>query len=106
MRALAFVCTLNSSPAPSSSHLIADQVRAEFESLGVSGEVVRVADHDIRPGVGLDMGDGDAWPALRQRVGKRGRRPQGELRPVPGPQRPGLLRAAPPLSVQPAATVR
>ncbi|MER7943344.1 MULTISPECIES: flavodoxin family protein [unclassified Streptomyces] len=68
MRALAFVCTLNSSPTPSSSHLIADQVMAEFESLGVSGEVVRVADHDIRPGVGLDMGDGDAWPALREKV--------------------------------------
>ncbi|MFB4419775.1 flavodoxin family protein [Streptomyces sp. QL37] len=68
MRAVAFVCTLNSSPAPSSSHLIADQVMAEFESLGVSGEVVRVADHDIRPGVGLDMGDGDEWPALREKV--------------------------------------
>ncbi|MFG2589489.1 NAD(P)H-dependent oxidoreductase [Streptomyces sp. NBC_01166] len=68
MRALAFVCTLNSSPTPSSSHLIADQVMAEFESLGVSGEVVRVADHDIRPGVEIDMGDGDAWPALREKV--------------------------------------
>ncbi|MFD6276064.1 flavodoxin family protein [Streptomyces sp. NPDC060209] len=68
MRALAFVCTLNSSPTPSSSHLIADQVMAEFEGLGVSGEVVRVADHDIRPGVALDMGDGDAWPALREKV--------------------------------------
>ncbi|MEU0300825.1 NAD(P)H-dependent oxidoreductase [Streptomyces sp. NPDC006175] len=68
MRALAFVCTLNSSPTPSSSHLIADQVMAEFESLGVSGEVVRVADHDIRPGVQLDMGEGDAWPALREKV--------------------------------------
>ncbi|MFC8594924.1 flavodoxin family protein [Streptomyces atroolivaceus] len=68
MRALAFVCTLNPSPAPSSSHLLADQVMAEFASLGVGGEVVRVADHDIRPGVQIDMGDGDAWPALREKV--------------------------------------
>ncbi|MFC9945705.1 flavodoxin family protein [Streptomyces pratensis] len=68
MRALAFVCTLTPSPAPSSSHLLADQVMAEFESLGVHGEVVRAADHDIRPGVELDMGAGDAWPALREKV--------------------------------------
>ncbi|MFH8755750.1 flavodoxin family protein [Streptomyces atroolivaceus] len=68
MRALAFVCTLNPSPAPSSSHLLADQVMAEFASLGVGGEVVRVADHEIRPGVQIDMGDGDAWPALREKV--------------------------------------
>lgn len=68
VRALAFVCTLNPSPAPSSSHLLADQVMAELASLGVDGEVVRVADHDIRPGVQIDMGDGDAWPALREKV--------------------------------------
>lgn len=54
MRALALVCTLNASPARSSSHLIAEQVMAEQRDLGVAGEVVRVADHDVRPGVGLD----------------------------------------------------
>jgi multimeric flavodoxin WrbA len=68
VRALALVCTLNASPAPSSSHLIADQVMAELRDLGVPGEVVRVADHDIRPGVQIDMGRGDAWPSIRQMV--------------------------------------
>ncbi|MFS0691203.1 flavodoxin family protein [Streptomyces nitrosporeus] len=68
MRALALVCTLNASPARSSSHLLAEQVMAEFERHGVWGEIVRVADHDVRPGVGVDMGGGDAWPALRKKV--------------------------------------
>ncbi|MFE9851851.1 flavodoxin family protein [Streptomyces sp. NPDC005576] len=68
MRALALVCTLNASPAPSSSQLLAEQVMAEFERLGVPGEIVRVADHDVLPGVGLDMGDGDGWPVLRSKV--------------------------------------
>ncbi|MEW2070976.1 NAD(P)H-dependent oxidoreductase [Streptomyces sp. NPDC007346] len=68
MRALALVCTLNASPAPSSSHHLAGQVMAEFERHGVRGEIVRVADHDVRPGVEVDMGDGDAWPALREKV--------------------------------------
>ncbi|NUV71610.1 MULTISPECIES: flavodoxin family protein [unclassified Streptomyces] len=68
MRALALVCTLNASPAPSSSQRIAEQVMAQFARHDVRGEVVRVADHDVRPGIGVDMGDGDAWPALREKV--------------------------------------
>lgn len=68
MRALSLVCTLNSSPTPSSSHTLSDQVMAEFDKLGVEVETVRVADHDIRPGVAVDLGDGDAWPSLREKV--------------------------------------
>ncbi|MGW8985893.1 flavodoxin family protein [Streptomyces parvus] len=68
MRALALVCTLNASPAPSSSQRIAEQVMAQFARHDVPGEVVRVADHDVRPGIEVDMGDGDAWPALREKV--------------------------------------
>ncbi|MFD4017892.1 NAD(P)H-dependent oxidoreductase [Streptomyces sp. SH5] len=68
MRALALVCTLNASPSPSSSQRLAEQVMAQFARHEVPGEVVRVADHDVRPGIGVDMGDGDAWPALREKV--------------------------------------
>ncbi|OKJ50966.1 flavodoxin family protein [Streptomyces sp. CB02115] len=68
MRALALVCTLNASPAPSSSHRLAEQVMAQFARHDVRGEIVRVADQDVRPGIGVDMGDGDAWPALREKV--------------------------------------
>ena len=35
---------------------------------GVTGEIVRALDHDIKPGVTSDEGAGDAWPALRERV--------------------------------------
>ncbi|KAB2593891.1 flavodoxin family protein [Streptomyces arboris] len=68
MRALALVCTLNPSPARSSSHHLAEQVMAEFARHDVRGEIVRVADHDVRPGVEVDMGDGDAWPAIREKM--------------------------------------
>ncbi|MFJ5867881.1 flavodoxin family protein [Streptomyces parvus] len=68
MRALALVCTLNASPAPSSSQRLAEQVMAQLARHDVPGEVVRVADHDVRPGIEVDMGDGDAWPALREKV--------------------------------------
>ncbi|MEU3792448.1 NAD(P)H-dependent oxidoreductase [Streptomyces fructofermentans] len=68
MRALSLVCSLTASPASSSSHLLAEQVMTEFRDLGVEGEVVRVADLDVRPGVEVDMGDGDQWPRLREKV--------------------------------------
>ena len=29
---------------------------------------IRVVDHDVKPGVQIDMGAGDEWPALRQQV--------------------------------------
>jgi multimeric flavodoxin WrbA len=68
LRALALVCTLKPSPAPSSSDLIARQVLDALGEHGVSGEVVRVIDHDVKPGVEIDMGEGDAWPAIREKV--------------------------------------
>ncbi|MBO1335706.1 flavodoxin family protein [Streptomyces sp. VRA16 Mangrove soil] len=68
MRALSLVCTLNASPAPSSSRLLSDQVCAELDKLGVATETVRVVDHDVRPGIETDMGEGDAWPLLRDKV--------------------------------------
>jgi multimeric flavodoxin WrbA len=68
LRALALVCSLKPSPAESSSDLIARQVLEALAGHDVVGEVVRVVDHDVKPGVEKDMGDGDAWPALREQV--------------------------------------
>ncbi|PXY30496.1 flavodoxin [Prauserella coralliicola] len=68
MRALALACSLKPSTERSSSQLIAEQVLGELKSHGVEGDVVRVVDHDIKPGVEPDMGDGDEWPRLRERI--------------------------------------
>jgi multimeric flavodoxin WrbA len=68
LRALALVCSLKASPAPSSSDLMARQVLEELAKHGVAGEVVRVVDHDVKPGVEVDMGDGDEWPAIREQM--------------------------------------
>ncbi|GAB3350517.1 flavodoxin family protein [Modestobacter lapidis] len=68
LRALALVCTLTPSPAESSSALMAEQVLGALAPHGVTGELVRVVDHDVRPGVQLDMGAGDAWPTIRAKL--------------------------------------
>ncbi|MFF1594257.1 flavodoxin family protein [Streptomyces sp. NPDC058286] len=68
MHALSLVCTLNASPVPSSSRLLSDQVMSEFAKLDVSGETVRVADCNVLSGIGVDLGAGDDWPQLREKV--------------------------------------
>jgi len=68
LKALVLVCSLNPSPKESSSELLARQVLTELEKYNVQGSTVRVVDHDIKPGVEIDMGDGDAWPQIRQQM--------------------------------------
>lgn len=66
--ALALVCTLKKSPTPSSSEILAREVLDELARHDVYGSLVRVVDHDVRFGVSVDEGDGDAWPGIRERV--------------------------------------
>ncbi|MGY1806077.1 flavodoxin family protein [Blastococcus sp. SYSU D00669] len=68
LRALALVCSLKPSPEPSSSQKLAQEVLDALAEQGVAGEVVRVLDHDVKPGVQVDMGQGDEWPAIRQKL--------------------------------------
>ncbi|MGW6613273.1 flavodoxin family protein [Streptomyces erythrochromogenes] len=68
LRAVALVCTLSPSPAPSSSQLLADQTMAALAEHGVTGKTIRIADHDVKSGVKTDMGDGDAWPEIRDTI--------------------------------------
>ena len=68
LTAVALTCSLKPSPATSSTDLLASQVLAELATHGVTGHLVRVVDHDVKPGVEADMGDGDAWPVIRQQI--------------------------------------
>lgn len=68
LTALALVCTLKASPADSSSDVIARDVLAALAAHDVDGSVIRVVDHDVRPGVEKDMGSGDEWPAIRSQI--------------------------------------
>ncbi|EIK54514.1 hypothetical protein YO5_17150 [Stutzerimonas stutzeri TS44] len=61
-------CTLKSSPAASSCELLLRQTLGAFAEHGASGELLRAADFDIRPGVRSDEGNGDEWPLLRGKI--------------------------------------
>jgi multimeric flavodoxin WrbA len=68
LTALALNCTLRPSPAESSSALLGQQVLDALTEHDVTGSMVRVVDHDVMPGVELDMGQGDAWPKIREQL--------------------------------------
>jgi multimeric flavodoxin WrbA len=68
LHAVALCCTLSPSPAESSSQLLAEQVCAQLSRHDCACELIRLVDHDIRPGVAVDMGHGDEWPEIRRRI--------------------------------------
>ncbi|MCP3754584.1 flavodoxin family protein [Streptomyces sp. TBY4] len=68
LRAVALVCTLSPSPKPSSSQLLAEQTMAALADHGVTGKTIRIADHDVKTGISTDLGDGDAWPEIRDTI--------------------------------------
>jgi multimeric flavodoxin WrbA len=68
LSAVVLNCTLKRSPAPSNTDALAAVVVEELERRGVAVETHRVVDRVVHPGVSSDEGDGDEWPALRERI--------------------------------------
>jgi multimeric flavodoxin WrbA len=70
LTAVAINCSLKKSNGePSSTDVMIGLIA---ESLGKHDvrltETIRIADHNVAPGVDTDMGDGDEWPQLRARI--------------------------------------
>jgi multimeric flavodoxin WrbA len=68
LKALILVCTLSPSPKKSSSDLLAQQVGQKLSEHGVQPEILRVVDYNVMPGVLKDMGEGDDWPGIREKI--------------------------------------
>jgi multimeric flavodoxin WrbA len=68
LTAIALNCTLKPGKEASSTDKLLGEVLAELKAHDVTGEVVRVAALNIKPGVTSDEGAGDEWPALRARI--------------------------------------
>jgi multimeric flavodoxin WrbA len=68
VQATVLSCTLKPSPEESNTEALATVVTAELEAAGVDCETIRLADRNLPPGVETDMGDGDDWPAIHDRI--------------------------------------
>lgn len=68
LTALTLICTLKKSPEKSSTEKIANDLNVELEKYNITNELLRIADFNVAPGVKTDMGEGDEWPVLRQKM--------------------------------------
>jgi multimeric flavodoxin WrbA len=70
LSAIALNCTLKASGhEPSSTDRMISLILDALGKQGVTcAGTIRVADHDVKPGVTSDEGEGDAWPELRRRI--------------------------------------
>ncbi|MFC6063636.1 flavodoxin family protein [Streptomyces ochraceiscleroticus] len=68
MRALVINCTLKPSPQPSNTEALAGVVVRALDTHGVTARTVRAVDLNLLPGVQTDMGEGDDWPAVHEKI--------------------------------------
>ncbi len=69
LKAIALNATLKASGGePSSTDRMLALIKSAMSKGGVETETIRLADFNIKPGVSSDEGDGDDWPAIRQKV--------------------------------------
>ncbi len=64
MRALILNATLKASPERSNTDALLEVVAEAMRGDDVDVDVIRLVDHDIKPGITNDEGDGDEWPAI------------------------------------------
>ena len=68
MKALILNCSLKPSPEPSNTAALAKVVADALREKDVEVREVRLVDHEIKPGVETDMGEGDEWPSIHDAI--------------------------------------
>jgi len=68
LRAVILNCTLKKSPEESNTEALISIVRGHLDDLGVECDVIRPVDFNIPFGVVSDMGDGDEWPQILEKI--------------------------------------
>ena len=68
--AIAINCSLKPSAGePSSTDKMIELLASEFRIHGIElAETIRIVDHNVKPGVSSDEGEGDDWPDIRSRI--------------------------------------
>jgi len=70
MKALIINCTLKPSPEFSNTGALIKKAEQQLKDNGVQTEVIRLVDYDVRPGTDTDMGKGDQWPIILEKIKK------------------------------------
>ncbi|ASU35111.1 flavodoxin family protein [Mucilaginibacter xinganensis] len=70
MKALFINCTLKPSPQFSNTGALIEKAEQQFKDNGIQTEVIRLVDYDIKPGTDINMGKGDEWPSVLDKIKK------------------------------------
>ena len=68
LKALILNTSLKHFEEKSNTEALAGEVQDIYESEDVECEMIRVSDYNIAYGIAADMGDGDEWPAIYEKV--------------------------------------
>ncbi|HEU4512548.1 MAG TPA: NAD(P)H-dependent oxidoreductase [Nocardioidaceae bacterium] len=68
LNALVLNCTLKPAPTTSSTETLGNELIEAFREHDVKSEMVRIVDERVKFGVQTDEGDGDGWPAIREKM--------------------------------------
>ncbi|WP_077624057.1 flavodoxin family protein [Sediminibacillus massiliensis] len=68
LKALILNCSLKKSNEPSNTDAMLNDFIKIFDGKQVESEVIRVADYQVAYGIASDMGDGDEWPQIWEKV--------------------------------------
>jgi multimeric flavodoxin WrbA len=68
LNALVLNCTLKPAPTTSSTETLGNELIEVLGEHDVKSEMVRVVDERVKFGVQADEGDGDGWPAIREKM--------------------------------------
>ena len=69
LKAIALNCTLKPGSEASSTDAMIELVARHLRKHEVElVETIRIADHNVKPGVTSDEGEGDDWPGIRARI--------------------------------------
>lgn len=67
MKAIILLGTLKKSGL-SNTETLSEFLAERMERQGIQAEIIRLVDHQIAPGTCSDMGEGDEWPAILEKV--------------------------------------
>jgi multimeric flavodoxin WrbA len=67
MRAIILLGTLKQTGL-SNTEVLSEFLAGRLEKSGIGSEIVKLVDHNIPPGTYSDMGDGDEWPAILNKL--------------------------------------
>ena len=68
LKALFLISSLKSTEEKSHTEALSEKVQTIYMNQNIESEIIRLSDYNIAYGIAPDMGDGDEWPSILEKV--------------------------------------